>query len=107
MSPRPRNRKPRPQRPQQPEVKPSVSRDELSKLKVAELREMARGLEIDEKSLKKKDELIDAVLEARVKSGGFIEVEGILDLLPEGYGFLRTRGFRADNFVLTDGCEGG
>lgn len=95
MSPRPRNRKPRSQRPQQPEVKPSVSRDELSKLKVAELREMARELEIDEKSLKKKDELIDAVLEAKVKSEGFIEVEGILDLLPEGYGFLRTRGYLA------------
>lgn len=94
MSARPRNRKPRPQR-QQQEVKPSVSREELAKLKVPELREMARELEIDEKSLKKKDELIDAVLEAKIKSEGFIEVDGILDMLPEGYGFLRTRGYLA------------
>lgn len=95
MSARPRNRKSRPQRQQQAEVKPSVSREELSKLKVPQLREMARELEIDEKSLKKKDALIDAVLEAKVKSEGFIEVEGILDMLPEGYGFLRTRGYLA------------
>lgn len=96
MSQRPRNRKQRSSRPQQQaEVKPSISRDELAKLKVAELREMARELEIDEKALKKKDELIDAVLEAKVKSEGFVEVEGILDLLPEGYGFLRTQGYLA------------
>lgn len=96
MSQRPRNRKQRSSRPQQQaEVKPSISRDELAKLKVAELREMARELEIDEKALKKKDELIDAVLEAKVKSEGFVDVEGILDLLPEGYGFLRTQGYLA------------
>ena len=44
-------------------------------------------------ALKKKDEIIDAVLEAKVKSEGFIEISGILDVLPEGYGFVRTGGY--------------
>jgi transcription termination factor Rho len=33
------------------------------------------------------------VLEAKVKSEGFIEISGILDILPEGYGFIRTSGY--------------
>ncbi len=54
---------------------------------------MATEMELDVKALKKKDEIIDAVLEAKVKSEGFIEISGILDVLPEGYGFVRTSGY--------------
>jgi transcription termination factor Rho len=54
---------------------------------------MATDLSIDTKPLKKKDELIDAVLEAKVKSEGFVEISGVLDLLPDGYGFVRTSGY--------------
>jgi transcription termination factor Rho len=54
---------------------------------------MAAEIELDVKALKKKDELIDAVLEAKKKSEGFIEISGILDVLPEGYGFVRTSGY--------------
>ena len=54
---------------------------------------MATEIGIDIKELKKKDQLIDAVLEAKVKSEGFIEISGILDVLPEGYGFVRTSGY--------------
>ncbi len=73
--------------------KPSVTREQLSALTVAQLREMATELSIDHKPLKKKDEIIDAVLEAKVRSEGFIEISGILDVLPEGYGFVRTSGY--------------
>jgi transcription termination factor Rho len=72
---------------------PSIKREDLEPLKVAELREKAAELGLDTKDLKKKDELIDAVLEAKVRAEGFIEVRGILDILPEGYGFLRTTGY--------------
>ncbi len=54
---------------------------------------MAVELKIDVKVLKKKDEFIDAVLEAKVKSEGFIDILGVLDILPEGYGFIRTSGY--------------
>ncbi len=74
-------------------TKPSVTREQLTELTVAQLREMAAGLEIDTKALKKKDEIIDAVLAAKVRAEGFVEISGILDVLPEGYGFVRTSGY--------------
>ncbi|WP_302397216.1 transcription termination factor Rho [Eggerthella sinensis] len=74
------------------EVQPSVSREELGKLKVAELREKAAELNLDVTGLKKA-ELVEAVFGASVKAEGFIEVSGILDILADGYGFLRTQGY--------------
>jgi len=75
------------------DIQPSVTRVDLEPLKVADLRTMATELGIDTKDLKLKDQLIDAVLEAKIRAEGFIEVKGILDVLPEGYGFLRTSGY--------------
>ena len=75
------------------EPAPTIKREDLEALKVAELKEKAAELGLDTKELKKKDELIEAVLEAKMRSEGFIEVQGILDVLPEGYGFLRTTGY--------------
>ena len=74
------------------EIQPSVSREELAKLKVAELREKAAELNLDVTGLKKA-ELVEAVFGASVKAEGFIEVSGILDILADGYGFLRTQGY--------------
>jgi transcription termination factor Rho len=72
---------------------PSVTKEELAGKTMAELREMAAEVNLDVKTLKKKDELIDAVFDAKVKAEGFIDVMGILDVLPEGYGFIRTAGY--------------
>lgn len=74
------------------EVQPSVSREELALLKVADLRAKAAELELDVTGLKKA-ELVEAVFDASVKAEGFIEVSGILDILADGYGFLRTQGY--------------
>ena len=73
--------------------KPSVKREDLQTLTVANLKVMATEIGLDIKDLKLKDQLIDAVLEAKVKSEGFIEISGVLDVLPEGYGFVRTSGY--------------
>ncbi len=73
-------------------VVPKTTAEDLALLKVAELRAKAAELEIDVKGLKKA-ELIEKVLEASLKAEGFIEVEGILDILQDGYGFLRTSGY--------------
>ncbi|MDR2586921.1 MAG: transcription termination factor Rho, partial [Coriobacteriales bacterium] len=75
------------------QIVPQASREELESLKIGELREKAAELELDISAIKKKDELVEAVLEALVKAEGFVSCEGILDLLPEGYGFLRTAGY--------------
>ncbi len=74
------------------EVQPSVSREDLAKLKVAELRAKAAELDVDAAGLKKA-ELVEAVFAASVKAEGFIEATGILDILADGYGFLRTQGY--------------
>lgn len=71
---------------------PKTSKEELAKLKVAELRAKAVELELDATGLKKA-ELVEKVFEASVRAEGFIDVEGILDIMPDGYGFLRTRGY--------------
>ena len=83
------------------EMQPSVSRDDLMKLKVVDLRAKATELNIDGAGLKKAD-LVEAVFSASVKAEGFIEVSGILDILADGYGFLRTQGYlpsEADCYV--------
>ena len=74
------------------EIEPSVTREELAALKVAELRERAAALEIDVLGLKKA-ELVEAVFAASVRAEGFIDVAGVLDILSDGYGFLRTQGY--------------
>ncbi len=72
---------------------PKTNIEDLSCLKVAELREKAAELEVDITAGMKKAELVDAVYEASVRAEGFIEVEGILDIMQDGYGFLRTKGY--------------
>ena len=71
---------------------PQTSKEDLAKLKVVELREKAQELEVELKGLKKA-ELVEAVFAASVKAEGFEEVSGILDVLSDGYGFLRTNGY--------------
>lgn len=73
-------------------VVPQTSKEDLAKLKVVELRTRAEELEVDHKGLKKA-ELVEAVFAASVKAEGFIETAGILDVLSDGYGFLRTHGY--------------
>ncbi len=77
---------------QQREYAPSVSKEELAELKVPELREKAAELNIDASGMKKAD-MVDAIYEALAIAEGFLEVEGILDILQDGYGFLRTQGY--------------
>ena len=74
------------------EVAPSVTREELEALKVADLRARAAELELDVAGLKKA-ELVEAVYAATMRAEGFIEVTGVLDILADGYGFLRASGY--------------
>ena len=73
-------------------VEPQTKREDLTKLKVAELREKAAELDLETKGLLKAD-LVEAVYQALVKKEGFQEVSGVLDIMQDGYGFLRTNGY--------------
>ena len=74
------------------EPQPSVTKEELAELKVADLRARAAELGLDAAGLKKA-ELVDAVYAATCKAEGFTEVTGVLDIMGDGYGFLRTSGY--------------
>lgn len=73
-------------------VVPQTTLEDLAQLKIAELRVKADELGVVSTGLKKA-ELVEKVLEACVKAEGFVEVEGVLDVLSDGYGFLRTHGY--------------
>ena len=82
-------------------VEPSVSREELAACKVAEPREKAKELDIDYAG-KKKAELVEEVYAAIARAEGFRDIEGILDITNEGFGYIRAHGYmpsRDDAFV--------
>ncbi len=63
--------------------------ENLKSLKVSELRTIASNLNISGLEDLKKQELIFKIIEAQTKKDGFAYVTGVLEVLNEGYGFLR------------------
>jgi len=63
---------------------------ELKKMTIAELHNLAKESGIDGISGLKKQELIFKILEDRVKKNGLMYGEGVLEVLPDGFGFLRS-----------------
>ena len=63
---------------------------ELQKLSMAELIELARSEKVDEIAGDKKHDLIFKILKERVKLNGLMFGEGTLEILPDGFGFLRS-----------------
>ena len=63
---------------------------ELKALHVSQLLEMAIGLEIDNANRMRKQELMFAILKKRSKGGEQIFGDGTLEVLPDGFGFLRS-----------------
>ena len=62
---------------------------DLQKLTVAELHDMAKADGITEYSALKKQDLIFRILKERIRQNGLMYGEGVLEVLPDGYGFLR------------------
>jgi len=63
---------------------------ELKEMKIPSLNKIARGLKIDGISALKKQDLIFQILEARTKKEGLIFGKGTLEILQDGFGFLRS-----------------
>jgi transcription termination factor Rho len=66
---------------------------ELKALKISELNEMAQKLGVSGITGLKKSELVFKILEEQTKREGLIFAEGVLEVLPDGYGFLRSPDF--------------
>ncbi|MHC4394879.1 MAG: transcription termination factor Rho [Planctomycetota bacterium] len=62
---------------------------DLQKLNVSELHDLARKENIKEYSALKKQDLIFRILKERIRQSGLMYGEGVLEVLPDGYGFLR------------------
>ncbi|TAL79882.1 MAG: transcription termination factor Rho [Burkholderiaceae bacterium] len=63
---------------------------ELKALHVSQLLEMATSLEIDNASRLRKQEIMFAIMKRRAKQGEQIFGDGVLEVLPDGFGFLRS-----------------
>ncbi|MDQ2140209.1 transcription termination factor Rho [Alcaligenaceae bacterium A4P071] len=64
--------------------------NELKALHVSQLLEMAAGLEIDNANRLRKQEMMFAIMKKRAKQGEQIFGDGVLEVLPDGFGFLRS-----------------
>ncbi|MBU4346871.1 MAG: transcription termination factor Rho [Candidatus Omnitrophica bacterium] len=62
----------------------------LKEIKISELNKLAKELNINGVSGLKKQELIFKILQAQAEKEGLMFGEGILEILPEGFGFLRS-----------------
>lgn len=80
---------------------PSLTQEQLSTMKVAELRAKAQELGLETSGVRKKV-LIEQIYRAAAASEGFASIQGVLDIQPDGYGFIRTGNYMSgdnDAFV--------
>ena len=69
---------------------------ELAKLdekSVGDLHELAKELSVEDHEKLRKPDLVLRIMRAQAEQNGLIWTQGVLEILPEGYGFLRVRNF--------------
>jgi len=64
--------------------------NELKALHVSELLKQADTLEIENTGRMRKQELMFAIIKKRAKAGEQVFADGVLEILPDGFGFLRS-----------------
>ena len=62
---------------------------ELKDMSIAKLTQVAKDLSVDGATGMRKQDLIFQILKAQTEQSGFIFSEGVLEVLPDGFGFLR------------------
>src|SRR5262249_12581397 len=68
---------------------PVLNIAELKEMSIAEMTKIAKDLEVPGATGMRKQELIFAILQAQTEKSGLIFSEGVLECLPDGFGFLR------------------
>ena len=63
---------------------------DLQKMTVAELHEIAKESDLEEYAGLGKQELVFKILKSRIQKDGLMYGEGVLEILPDGFGFLRS-----------------
>ena len=77
-------------------TEPTLSREGLAAMKVAELREKAKEFEI-ETTGKKKAELVEEIYVTAAKAEGFRDIKGILQIRPDSSGIIHAHGYMKSN----------
>src|SRR5688572_8222486 len=72
-----------------PEGAATMDIAQLKEMNIASLTQVAKDLNIQGASGMRKQELIFKILQAQTEKSGFIFSEGVLETLPDGFGFLR------------------
>ena len=65
---------------------------DLREMSVAELRQVSRELELETAPAERKDDLVDQILRGQTERAGHDYASGILDIVDEGFGFMRRHG---------------
>ncbi|MEW6161553.1 MAG: transcription termination factor Rho, partial [Verrucomicrobiota bacterium] len=94
--------------PRAPQPKPSLEEEEvppppigattinisqLQAMSMADLNQMAKEMGIENFGTMKKHEVIFQILQKNAERSGILFAEGVLEILPEGFGFLRSQSF--------------
>ena len=69
--------------------KSTVALSDLKEMTIQQLNALARDLNMDDATGMRKHDLIFKILQTQTEKSGFIFAEGVLETLPDGYGFLR------------------
>ena len=67
----------------------SLNLKALKDKKIAELASIAKEMAVEGTAAMRKQELIFSILQAQAEQNGLISGEGVLEILPDGFGFLR------------------
>ncbi len=83
------------QRPERPGGPPprTINISQLQALSMADLTQMAKEMGIENFGTMKKHEVIFQILQKNAERNGILFSEGVLEILPEGFGFLRSQAF--------------
>ncbi|HOX22656.1 MAG TPA: Rho termination factor N-terminal domain-containing protein, partial [Elusimicrobiales bacterium] len=65
--------------------------NDLAKLNINELNKIAEDFKVEGFSGMRKQELIGKLIEAQAKQNGSVYGGGVLEILPDGFGFLRSQ----------------
>jgi transcription termination factor Rho len=72
---------------------PTINIAELQAMSIVELNQMAREMGVENTGTMKKHEVIFHILQKNSERNGILFSEGVLEILPEGFGFLRSQAF--------------
>ena len=72
-----------------PQARPSLNINDLKDMSIQKLTQIGKDLNVAGATGMRKQDLIFQILKAQTEQSGFIFSEGVLEVLPDGFGFLR------------------